>query len=87
MQCETALTATFSPELVHSAACLLARESKDRGAVALLAPTVNIQRSPLGGRAFESFSEDPGLSGLMASAYIRGLQENVSSWSVISDLS
>jgi beta-glucosidase len=41
----------------------------------LLAPTVNIQRSPLGGRGFESFSEDPVLSGRVAGAYIRGLQD------------
>jgi len=64
---------------VHAAGGLLAREAKDRGAVALLAPTINIQRSPLGGRSFESFTEDPILSGIMAKAYITGLQENVRS--------
>ena len=42
----------------------------------LLAPTNNIQRSPLGGRAFESFSEDPTLSGLIAASYINGVQAN-----------
>jgi beta-glucosidase len=42
----------------------------------ILGPTVNIQRNPLNGRAFESFSEDPFLSGMMASGYIRGLQSN-----------
>lgn len=40
----------------------------------LLAPTVNTQRSPLGGRGFESFSEDPHLNGTIASAYINGVQ-------------
>ena len=40
----------------------------------LLAPTVNTQRSPLGGRGFESFSEDPVLNGNIAAAYINGVQ-------------
>lgn len=75
----TAIGATFSPSLVESAGVLLAKETKARNAVCLLAPTINIQRSPLGGRAFESFSEDPTLSGLTAAHYINGLQsENVS---------
>ena len=56
------------------AGSLLASETKARNAVCLLAPTINIQRSPLGGRAFESFSEDPTHSGLIAAAYINGLQ-------------
>ena len=42
----------------------------------LLAPTINIQRSPIGGRAFESFSEDPTVSGQLAASYVNGLQEN-----------
>ena len=40
----------------------------------LLGPTVNTQRSPLGGRGFESFSEDPHVNGTIAGAYINGLQ-------------
>jgi len=44
------------------------------GTHVLLAPTVNIQRSPLGGRSFESFAEDPHLNGTIAAAYINGLQ-------------
>ncbi|WVQ78669.1 hypothetical protein IAT38_000756 [Cryptococcus sp. DSM 104549] len=70
----TSLGATFSPSLIESTGHLLALETKARNAVCLLAPTINIQRSPLGGRAFESFSEDPTLSGLLAAAYVRGLQ-------------
>ncbi|ADV23736.1 Beta-glucosidase, putative [Cryptococcus gattii WM276] len=71
----TSLASTFSPDLVHSAGSLLALETLARNAVCLLAPTINIQRSPLGGRAFESYSEDPTLSGLIAAAYVAGLQE------------
>ncbi|KAL1411913.1 hypothetical protein Q8F55_002899 [Vanrija albida] len=70
----TCLAATFSAPLAEAAGHLLAAEAKARGAVCLLAPTVNIQRTPLGGRAFESFSEDPTLSGLMAASYVNGLQ-------------
>jgi beta-glucosidase len=72
----TCLAATFSHDLAHAAGGLLADEAKARDAVCLLAPTVNIARSPRGGRAFESFSEDPTLSGLLASSYISGLQDN-----------
>lgn len=69
--CATALGATWDPELVHElGARILAPEAKLRTASVLLGPTVNIQRSPLGGRSFESFAEDPVLSGTLASAYI-----------------
>ncbi|KAG8854733.1 hypothetical protein FRB91_003186 [Serendipita sp. 411] len=71
----TALGATFDQELVFKVAShLLAPEAKLRAASVVLAPTVNIQRSPLGGRSFESFSEDPFLSGTIAAAYVNGLQ-------------
>lgn len=71
----TCIGATFSHELANEAGALLADETKARNAVCLLAPTINIQRSPLGGRAFESFSEDPTHSGFTAAAYVNGLQE------------
>jgi len=75
----TALGATFSTSAIREAGVLLAKETKARNAVCLLAPTINIQRSPLGGRAFESFSEDSTLSGIIAAAYVEGLQsENIS---------
>ncbi|ORX35301.1 glycoside hydrolase superfamily [Kockovaella imperatae] len=75
----TCIGATFSTSAVEEAGKLLADEAKARNAVCLLAPTINIQRSPLGGRAFESFSEDPTLSGHLAAAYVNGLQsQNIS---------
>jgi beta-glucosidase len=53
----------------------LADEVKARSANMLLAPTVCMHRHPLGGRNFESFSEDPILTGKLASQYIQGLQQ------------
>lgn len=54
---------------------LLSDEAHAKGAHVLLGPTINIQRGPLGGRGFESYSEDPLLSGTLAGHYVRGLQE------------
>src|SRR4026208_2236188 len=70
-----ALGATLNPELVEKIGNLLADEVKDKSAHILLAPTVNIHRTPIAGRNFECFSEDPYLSGMVASAYIKGLQD------------
>jgi beta-glucosidase len=71
---EISLASTWDTGLLESAGQALAREAKMKGAQVLLAPTVNIQRSPLGGRNFECFSEDPYLSARLAVAYITGLQ-------------
>lgn len=68
------LGATFDPASAVKVGKALASECRSKSAWALLGPTVNIHRSPLGGRNFESYSEDPVLSGLMASGYIKGLQ-------------
>ena len=71
----TALGATFDPELINTVGVkLIAQEARLKAASVLLGPTVNTQRSPLGGRSFESFSEDPHLSGTIAAAYISGVQ-------------
>ncbi|EKM56180.1 glycoside hydrolase family 3 protein [Phanerochaete carnosa HHB-10118-sp] len=71
----TAMGATFDTELIEEIGLkLLAEEAKIKAASILLAPTCNIQRSPLGGRSFESFSEDPYLSGMIAAAYVKGVQ-------------
>ncbi|KAJ7694074.1 glycoside hydrolase family 3 protein, partial [Mycena rosella] len=75
LPCATAMASTFDPELIQKVGAFLAAEAKSKSSVVLLAPTCNIQRTPLGGRAFESFSEDPHLSGTMSASYINGLQE------------
>jgi beta-glucosidase len=70
----TSLAATWDPPLVRLIGEVLGEEALDKGARVLLAPTVNIHRTPLGGRSFECFSEDPVLSGAMAVAYVQGVQ-------------
>src|SRR5437660_9874583 len=75
------LASTWDTNLIERVGQALARETKMKGAQVLLGPTVNIQRSPLGGRNFECFSEDPYLSARLAVAYIEGLQgEGVGAW-------
>ena len=72
--CGTALAATWDPALVRDVGQSLGEEARAKGARLLLAPTVNLHRHPLAGRNFECFSEDPLLTGIMASAYIQGVQ-------------
>jgi beta-glucosidase len=64
----------WDKELIHKAGVLIGEEAKAKGAHCWLGPTINIQRSPLGGRGFESLSEDPYLSGKLAGSYINGTQ-------------
>ncbi|MEU7139237.1 glycoside hydrolase family 3 C-terminal domain-containing protein [Nocardia sp. NPDC046473] len=71
----TALAATWDPELARRAGRLLAQEARRKGVHVLLAPTVNLHRSPLGGRHFESYSEDPYLTGRIGTGYVRGVQD------------
>lgn len=73
--CATGLAATWDGQLLKAVGGFLGLEAKAKGAHVVLGPTTNTLRSPLGGRGFESFSEDPLLSGLLAAAYINGLQE------------
>ncbi|MGY1501197.1 beta-glucosidase [Streptomyces sp. QTS52] len=70
----TALAATWDPELAHRAGVLLAQEARRKGVHVLLAPTVNLHRSPLGGRHFEAYSEDPYLTGRIGAGYVNGVQ-------------
>ena len=74
LQCETGLAASWDVKQLHKLGEQMAVECKAKGAHVWLGPTLNIQRSPLGGRAFESFSEDPVLSGKLSAAIIRGVQ-------------
>ncbi|THX95437.1 hypothetical protein D6D03_09225 [Aureobasidium pullulans] len=76
LPCGTALGATWNRELLEDAGHLIAEECKAKSAHVWLGPTVNVQRSPLGGRGFESYSEDPLLSGLLAAAIVRGVQDS-----------
>ena len=57
------MASTFDTDLLHKVGSFLGEEAKIKSSVILLAPTCNIQRNPAGGRAFESFAEDPHLSG------------------------
>ncbi|GAA0990125.1 glycoside hydrolase family 3 C-terminal domain-containing protein [Acrocarpospora macrocephala] len=70
----TALAATWDEDLVERLGALLAAEARRKGVHILLAPTLNLHRSGLGGRHFECFSEDPLLTGRIGAAYIRGVQ-------------
>ncbi len=72
----TAVTqaASWDHELLSQIGIALAREARETGSTLLLAPMINLHRSPLGGRNYETFSEDPFLSGKLASAFIKGVQ-------------
>jgi beta-glucosidase len=70
----TALAATWDPERLERLGRLLATEARRKGVDVLLAPTVNLHRSPYGGRHFECFSEDPWLTATIGTAYVRGVQ-------------
>ncbi|MBK7897164.1 MAG: glycoside hydrolase family 3 C-terminal domain-containing protein [Anaerolineaceae bacterium] len=70
-----AMGATWNPALIEQVGASLAAEVRRKGAHVLLAPTVNIHRTPIAGRNFECFAEDPYLNGMIASAYINGLQK------------
>jgi beta-glucosidase len=70
----TALAATWDPGLVSRVGALVGEEARERGIHVVLGPTMNIHRSPLGGRGFECYSEDPLLNGSIAAGWIAGVQ-------------
>ncbi len=70
----SALGATWDPDLIEALGGLLGDEARAKRAHVLLAPTINLHRSPKGGRNFEAYSEDPILTGVLAAAFVRGVQ-------------
>ncbi|MFE2534062.1 glycoside hydrolase family 3 C-terminal domain-containing protein [Streptomyces sp. NPDC059371] len=70
----SALGALWDEETVERLGGLLAAEARRKGVDVVLAPTLNLHRTPLGGRHFECFSEDPELTGRTGAALIRGIQ-------------
>ncbi|MBV9204932.1 MAG: glycoside hydrolase family 3 C-terminal domain-containing protein [Actinobacteria bacterium] len=75
LPCPSALGATWDPALIQTLAAALGAEARSKGVDILLAPTINVMRTPLGGRGFESFGEDPVLISRMAVAFVRGLHQ------------
>lgn len=71
---EAAMAASWNPALLKQVAAAIGDECQSMGVGILLGPGVNGKRTPLGGRNFEYFSEDPFLSGAMASAFVKGIQ-------------
>jgi len=74
LPCPSACGATWDTELITELAAALGEEARGKDVHVLLAPTINLMRTPLGGRGFECFSEDPVLTARMAVAFITGLQ-------------
>jgi beta-glucosidase len=74
LPCPSALGATWDPGLVRELAAALGREARGKAVDVLLGPTINLMRTPLGGRGFEFFAEDPVLTARLAVAYVQGLQ-------------
>jgi beta-glucosidase len=72
----TALASAWDPDIARRYGAAAAVEARRKGVDVVLGPTINLHRSPLGGRHFEAFSEDPVLTAELAAAYVTGVQDN-----------
>jgi beta-glucosidase len=72
----TALASSWDPGVARRYGAAAAVEARRKGVDVVLGPTINLHRSPLGGRHFEAFSEDPVLTAELAAAYVTGVQDN-----------
>ncbi|GAA4169540.1 glycoside hydrolase family 3 protein [Gryllotalpicola koreensis] len=72
----TALSSSWDRDIARRYGAAAAVEARRKGVDVVLGPTINLHRSPLGGRHFESFSEDPVLTADLAAAYVAGMQDN-----------
>jgi len=72
----TLLASAWSEETTHEVGGILAEEALAQQIHVVLGPTINLHRTPLGGRLFEAYSEDPLLTGKLAAAYVRGMQSH-----------
>lgn len=74
--CSTLLACTWNPDIVEAVGHAGGKELKENNLGLWLTPAINIHRSPLCGRNFEYYSEDPFVTGKLAGAMVRGIQSN-----------
>ncbi|QLD11432.1 glycoside hydrolase family 3 protein [Microbacterium oleivorans] len=72
----SALAASWDADLAYRYGAATAAEARRKDVDVVLGPTINLHRTPLGGRHFECLSEDPELTGVLGAAYVRGLQDH-----------